>query len=52
MQVLKVNQACQSLRKAYQDPEDRMENQDCPAHQVQSNYLSFIFQAVTHVSDV
>lgn len=32
--VLKVNQACQSPRKAYQDPEDRMENQDCPAHQV------------------
>lgn len=32
--VLKVNQACQLLRKAYQDPEDRMENQDCPAHQV------------------
>lgn len=32
--VLKVNQAYQWLRKAYQDPEDRTASQDGPAHQV------------------
>lgn len=31
--ALKVNQACQWPRKACQDPEDGMVNQDCPAHQ-------------------
>lgn len=33
-QVLKVSQACRWLRKAHQDPEDRMVNQDCLVHQV------------------
>lgn len=32
--VLKVNQASQCPRKAYQDPEDWMESQDCLDHQV------------------
>lgn len=37
-QVLKVNLVCQWLRKAYQDPVDKMENPDYPAHQVHNNY--------------
>lgn len=32
--VLKENQACRWPRKAYQDPEDRMANQDCLVNQV------------------
>lgn len=32
-QVLKVSRACLWLRKAYQDPEDRTENPDCPVDQ-------------------
>lgn len=32
-QVLRVSQACLWLRKAYQDPEDWMENPDCLVHQ-------------------
>lgn len=37
-QVLKVNPVYQWLRKAYQDPVDKMENLDYPAHQVHHNY--------------
>lgn len=40
LQVLKVNQACQWLRKVYQDPEDKMENQVYPARQVDDCYHS------------
>lgn len=31
--VRKENPVCQWRRRAYQDPGDRMESQDCPAHQ-------------------
>lgn len=39
VQVLKVNLACLWPRKVYQDPEDRMVNQDCLAQQVHSTIL-------------
>lgn len=40
MQVLKVNQAYQWLKKAYQDPEDRTAHQDCLVNQVHDNYFT------------
>lgn len=46
--VLKVNQACQWLKKAYQDPEDRTAHQDCLVHQVAQvsldSLVSLVFQ--------
>ncbi len=50
MQALKVNQVCQWLRKAYQDPEDWMASQDCQAHQVHCYYFTVkaIFSCSAH----